>query len=241
MSQNDLQQLNSELELAEPQASVQAATDPDPKKKKILKFVDILLWVMIAVLAAALLVRVFFFTQITVSGESMMTTYESGDVVGVSKVRKPKRGDVVVFYKEAGTNKYLDVFSSGKSGDGNEHAKLIKRVVALAGDKLWVEFVDKDALGDRYKVVVETPDETLYENYYKRNGKLLDEQAFYVYGSLITGSDLGILADHVGKDNALTISDGCFFAMGDNRANSLDSRVHGEFPLAQLYGVVVKS
>lgn len=229
MSEQDLQQLNNEGE----------AAVVTPKKNKINKFVDILLWVMIAVLAVALLVRVFFYTQITVSGESMMETFHSGDVVGVSKVAKPKRGDVVIFYKEPGTNKFLDVFSPRKSGDDGEHAKLIKRVVALAGDRLWVEFVDEvDGVG-RYKVFVETPDGVLNENYYQRKKETLNEESFYVLDVPDTrGSGLGILAEHKSKETALTVSEGCFFAMGDNRANSADSRKHGEFPLKQLYGVV---
>ena len=250
--ENDLQQLNNEGEAVETVdngavadengGSViengEAAVNTKPKNKKLSKFVDVFLWVVIAVLALAVLFRAFVFTQITVSGESMMTTYRDKEVVGVSKVKQPKRGDVVVFYKEDGSNKFLDIFGSGKSGDDNEHTKLIKRVVALAGDKLWVEQIDGE--DNLYMVVIETSNgDVLYEDYYKRDGVVLDKEDFYVKGVLTKGSDLGILSQHIGKEKALEIPQNCFFAMGDNRVNSHDSRAFGAVPMSRLYGVVI--
>lgn len=226
MSEQDLQQLNSQTD-----------KNVDKKRKKINKIVDVMLWIVIAVLVVSLVVRAFFFTQITVSGESMMTTFHDKEVVSVSKVAKPKRGDVVVFYKNQGVNKFLDIFAPNKS-DESKYAKLIKRVVALAGDKLWVEEVD--GADNVYRVVVKTPNgEKLYENYYKRNGNVLAEQEFYIKGILVSGSDLGKLSEHKSEQNALVIDEGCFFALGDNRSNSHDSRAFGAVSLSRLYGVVI--
>ena len=237
MEEQDLQQLNS---IDEPIEQSEAVT-VTPQRKKLNKFVDVLLWVMIAVLAVAVLLRAFVFTQITVSGESMMQTYHNEDVVGVSKVKKLHRGDVVVFYKTDEANKFFDIFAANKSeNDDGKYSKLIKRCVALAGDKLWVEKVADTA--DYYMVVVETPDgEKLYEDYYEKNGETLDKETFYVTGTLQTGSDLGELRKHIGEENALIIPENCFFAMGDNRSNSSDSRSFGAVPVSRLYGVVVKS
>ena len=241
---NDLQQLNSEGETVETAdngenvANGASVAESNPKNKRLNKFIDVLLWVVIALLALAVVFRAFIFTQITVSGESMMETFHDKEVVGVSKVKRPERGNVVVFYKEDGSNKFLDIFGSGKSGDENEHTKLIKRVVATGGDKLWVEPVD--GIDNVYQVFVETPDgDVLYEDAYSNGGETLAKENFYIYGVLSQGSDLGVLSKHIGRDNALLIADGYFFAMGDNRSNSHDSRAFGAVPNTRLFGVVI--
>ena len=237
MEENDLQQLNSQPDgVSQPDEAPQ--TTVSPQRKKLNKVLDVLLWVIIALLVVAVLVRAFVFTQITVSGESMMDTLLDKEVVDVSKVKKPQRGDVVVFYKHDVQNKFLDIFASRKTGDDDEFTKLIKRVVAIAGDKLWVEKVD--GLNDTFRVVVQTADgQKLYENYYEKDGEALPEEAFYIRGVLATGSDLGELRNHVGEANALVIEADHFFAMGDNRGNSSDSRAFGAVPTSRLYGVVI--
>ena len=240
---DDLQQLNNEDDSAEngvasnnPPIDGEKVAEPSPKNKKLNKVIDIVLWVLIVALALAVVFRAFIFTRITVSGVSMMTTYHDKEVVGVSKVKKPHRGDVVIFYKEDGSNKFLDIFGSGKSGDDDGHTKLIKRVVALAGDKLWVELLD--GMDNVYQVVIETVDgDIIYEDYYKRDGVALKPEDFYIHDL----QKLGILAEHIGQENALEIPANFFFAMGDNRANSSDSRYFRAVPMSRLYGVVVNT
>ena len=221
-------------------------------KNRLNKVIDVFLWVIIAVLFVAVLVRVFAFTQITVSGVSMTSdyyategtehynpdlTFHDKEVLGVTKLKTPKRGDVVIFYENDGNNKFFDVFSSSKTDADGKHKKLIKRVVAIAGDKLWVEKVDGTDI--TYLVVVETSDgQQLHEDYYVHNGEVLDAEAFYITDMARSG--LGLLAEHVGKENALPIEDGFFFAMGDNRANSSDSRSFGAVPFSRLYGVATR-
>ena len=235
--ENDLQQLNNDVETAD---GGDTATTSAPKNKKFSRFVDILLWVLIAILAVALVMRAFVYTQITVSGASMMETFHDKEVVGVSKIKAPKRGDVIVFYKQDGANKFFDIFSSGKSGDDNEHTKLIKRLVAISGDKLWVEQVEGN--DDLYYVVIQTADGTLlYEDSYVRNGETLNKESFYIQRAVSNGSGLGNLVSHIGRENALEIADGYFFAMGDNRVNSSDSRAFGVVPTSRLYGVVINA
>ncbi|MCH5152718.1 MAG: signal peptidase I [Clostridiales bacterium] len=199
------------------------------------KFWDVVLWVLIAVLAIAVIVRVFVISNVAVSGESMMETYHDGQTVVVNKLAKPKRGDVVVFYKNPVKSKFLGSFARGDSvQDGGEYYKLIKRVVALGGDKLWLE-----SLGDgKYKLVVQTPGgDILHEDYYKKDGETLSVDCFILSDSGL--SSLGRLADTT-EQAPLLIEEGYFFAIGDNRANSDDSRGKlGPVPLTQLFGVVI--
>lgn len=229
MEQNGNEQLN--IEAVSPPTGDGVAVAEQPKKK-INKFWDILLWVLIAVLAVAVMVRAFVYTNVTVSGESMSSTYSDGEVVHVNKLTKLKRGDVVVFYKYDVDSKFKALFASGADvQSGGKYEKLIKRVVAVEGDSIWVEATDGG-----YKLVVKTADGAeIYEDYYKKGKAALNADNF-VLPNTVQG--LGQLSGHT-KDNPLVIEAGHFFAMGDNRGNSEDSRGNlGQVPLDRLYGVV---
>ena len=222
------------------------------EKRKRSRFWDILLWVLIAVLAVAVIVRTFVISNVSVSGESMTSpyyntaetehynpklTYHDGDTVTVNKLKSPARGDVVVFYKKAVKSKFLGAFARGEDvKEGGEYYKLIKRVVALEGDKLWLEPIE----GNKYRLVVKTADgDLLHEDYYKKNGKTLSADCFVL--SAKDNGGLGCLANCT-EQNPLVIEAGHFFALGDNRSNSADSRGNlGPVPLSQLFGVVVRN
>ena len=204
-------------------------------KRKRVKIWDVILWVLIVVLAIAVFIRAFVISHVTVSGDSMMETYHDGDTVTVNKVKKLQRGDVVVFYKNPVKSKFLALFARGDSVEHDgEYYKLIKRAVALGGDKLWVEPLDEGT----YKLVIQTPDgEILHEDYYQKNGETLDENCFILSEKEVSG--LGCLKNCT-QQNPLVIEEGYFFAIGDNRGNSDDSRGKlGQVPLSQLFGVVV--
>ena len=222
-------------------------------KKNILKFWDVVLWLLIIVLAIAVLLRALVFTNITIDGESMTAsyyngqefdtynpdmTYHDGQVVRVFKLAKPKRGDVVVFYKKD-VNGFADrvkaLFARGDEvKSGGKYEKLIKRVVAVEGDSIWVELIDGKE--NQYRLVVQTADGTLLrEDYYKLGGQVLSEEAFVITPHMTWG--LGDL-ENTTADNPLVISANHFFVLGDNRDNSFDSRRLGEISVDQLYGVV---
>ena len=223
------------------------------ERRKRNKVFDIVLWVLIVVLAIAVVIRAFVVSKVTVSGDSMTSayyglessehykpalTYHHGDTVTVNKLKQPKRGDVVVFYKKPVKSKFLGMFARGDSieQDG-KYYKLIKRVVALGGDKIWLE-----PLGEgQYRLVIQTPEgQTLHEDYYQKNGETLDADCFILYSATVSGvkSGLGCLKDCF-EQNPLVIEEGHFFAMGDNRVNSDDSRGDlGPVPISQLFGVV---
>lgn len=244
-----MDQDNLQLNIDELGESLELSGETAQKRKRS-KIWDIVLWVLIVALAIAVCVRAFVISKVAVSGESMTAdyyeqqdtdhynpqlTYHSGDKVTVNKLAKPQRGCVAVFYKNPVKSKFLGLFARGSSIEqGGEYYKLIKRVVALGGDKIWLE-----SLGDgKYKLVVLVPDavdgKLLYEDYYKKNNKTLDAQCF-----ILENGTLGCLEGHT-ADNPLVIEEGHFFAIGDNRANSSDSRGElGQVPLSQLFGVVI--
>lgn len=220
-----------------------------PKKRPFAsRLFDVLLWVLIAVLAVAVCLRLFVFGRITVVGKSMTAeyytnealtsynvelTYHDGDVVHVNKLVKPNRGDVAVFYKQS-VNKFGAIFATAND---ETYKKLIKRIVALGGDQLSLE-QEGEA---HYRLVIVTPDgETLYEDYYVKDGTVLDADAFLLSSDDDLG--LGCLKNAVqGSPDFVpyTVAENCFFALGDNRAHSDDSRGKlGDVPLEQLYGVV---
>lgn len=180
--------------------------------EKIDKIADILLWVIIIILIALVLIRYLVIGSIGVSGTSMYDTYVNGETVTVLKVKTPQRGDVAVFYKYPVNNKYIAMLHFAQGGSGEQYEKLIKRVVAVEGDTIWVEQTDNG----KYVFVVETPDgQQLREDYYvDRNGEKMEQ---------FTMSKISALKYYT-VDNKLTIPSGCFFAMGDNREVSLDSR-----------------
>lgn len=216
-----------------------------PPKRSRIKAVDVFLWVLVAVLAVALVLRVFFFGKIVIEGSSMTTPYYldqpelnffEEDRVWVNKVSKPSRGDVVVFYKNDIDSKLKAAFASGDElGEGGKYQRLIKRVVALEGDSIWVEPVE----GGKYRLVVlpKGADTPIAEDYYTKNGHLLDPEAFLM--STVDARYMDGLKD-TSAQNPHVVKEGCFYAMGDNRDVSKDSRSDlGDVPFDRLYGVVL--
>lgn len=213
-------------------------TQKDAKRKRIDTALNIAIWVAIAVLIVLVVLRVFVFTNIRVVGESMSDTYKAGDVVTVNKTAGIKRGAVAVFYSKDVDNKFAAMFASPEdSAEGGKYEKYIKRVVAVAGDKLWVESTGENSM--MYRLVIETPDgHQLREDYYKR-GKTEISERLICDDATVAVTGLGKLLTGTSKDNPLVISEGHFFAMGDNRYNSHDSRFFGEVPVSRLFGIVL--
>lgn len=133
---------------------------------------------MVFSLVVIVLLYTFFFRVITVSGGSMENTLTGGDRVIVRCIAyKPQRGDIIV----------VDSFS-------RYGAPLVKRVIALAGDEVNIDF-------STGAVTV--------------NGQLLDEP--YLYNGELTTKSYDVTFP-------LTVSEGCVFVLGDHRGVSLDSR-----------------
>ena len=148
------EQAPDSVQPAEPTAE---QAQKDAKRKRIDTALNIAIWVAIAVLIVLVVLRLFVFTNIRVVGESMSDTYKAGDVVTVNKTAGVKRGAVAVFYTKDVDNKFAAMFASPEdSAEGGKYEKYIKRIVAVAGDKLWVESAGENSM--MYRLVIETPD-----------------------------------------------------------------------------------
>jgi signal peptidase I len=181
------------------------------------------------VILIVLVLRSFLFEPFRIPSGSMMPTLLAGDFILVNKyaygirlpvletkiidIGEPKRGDIVVFrYPEDPSVDY------------------IKRIVGLPGDHL------------RYE------DKILYVN-----GQKMDQQYLGEYVGVGAGlgmSGAGLRLEHLsGVDHQILIQNrrriaegeyivppGSYFAMGDNRDNSNDSRFWGPVPEKNLVG-----
>ena len=188
----------------------EAEKEKSPKKKS-----GSLLYTIIAVLSVLILgVRIWWvnsFGIVQVDGNSMLQTLEDGDQLLMQFVhdgRGLKRGDVIV----VNTGGYTEV----KDEAGNQINFLIKRLIAVEGDK--VRCTDGEI-------------EICYagtENYVP----LFEPYAYYD-GSKAT------------YDFEYVVGEGEIFFLGDNRLHSLDSRYNENgshlshlYKATDVYGIV---
>ena len=227
------------------------ASPAEPKRKrKVGRILTVLLIVAVVAFVGCLMFRWFWISNITVSGISMLPNYKGDkkdhDVVWVNKTITPNRGDVVVFYIND-VNKFLGEFASRS----NEQYKMyIKRVVAVEGDSIWWE---RSEGGDDWCVLkIKKADGTILTenegtNIYYRHGKQVQfytvndgEMSTVPYFKKPTAADSQEEFSHYYSEiKAYTVPKGYFFALGDNRNSSHDSRALGAIPISRLYGVVI--
>ncbi|MCE2516672.1 MAG: signal peptidase I [Alphaproteobacteria bacterium] len=209
----------------------------EKQKKQDNWFVDTAKTVFWAVLIAVVF-RSFLFEPFSIPSGSMIPTLKVGDYLFVSKYSygysrysfplgivpipgriaqsEPERGDVIVFRKP-----------------GAEHIDYIKRVVGLPGDEVYVKDGILHLNGEpvsREKVATATADNGLIS----RNATVYKETLPEGRVHLIQE-----LSDQDSMDNTIpvTVPEGHYFFMGDNRDNSRDSRAEvGFVPAANLVG-----
>jgi len=183
----------------------------------------------------ATLIRVFIVQPFKIPSTSMYPTLKVGDRIFVSKfiygakvpfinkktpaVREPRRGDIVVFvsatdlkYPEP-EEEYIRIMGPVFFNKDKKHLKwyapryLVKRLIGLPGDKIQI----KD--GDVYV-----------------NDEVLDEPFIIKTFNYFNAGEYG------NESKPITVPEGSYFLLGDNSANSVDSRFWGFVSESHLTG-----
>ena len=202
------------------------ATEKKPEKKK--ETLPESIAGVASVLVSGLFIITFVLQAFEIPTGSMENTLLIGDHVFVDRLsptmkaayvgplmayRKVRQGDIIVFLKPSEPGLYL-----------------VKRIIGLPGDRIHL----RDGVVYRNGVALNEPylnPDHGYPNGYRDN-----------FPTVSPSGDLNvlpewplILREHV-KDGELVVPPGNYFGMGDNRANSLDSRYWGFIPEENVIG-----
>ena len=192
------------------------------------------------VLLAVLVLRAFIVEPFRIPSGSMMPTLLVGDFILVNKFSyglrlpvthhkvtsgdKPKRGDVVVF-------RYPQ----------DESQDYIKRVIGLPGDH--VSYYNRKLSINGEALNIEA--DHVYQGLADQNGMQKASgcdragAGCQVFVESNDGVDYTVMTNPVttyGINGEVTVPEGHFFVMGDNRDHSNDSRIWGYVPEANLVG-----
>jgi len=214
--------------------SKESAEQEEPAKKSktnsVLRQVAELPVLIVLAFGIAVIIKVFLVQAFFIPSASMNPTLVRGDRVLVEKIGyrigEPKRGQVIVFAQEtAGEAPDLpaseDIRNFFRELIGlptGEETDFIKRVVAVGGDVITYQ-------GNSRKLVV--------------NGERVDEP--YIKGGRDTSSTKISRANCKSMqleagDDGCRVPAGAVFVMGDNRGNSMDSRVFGPVEESEIVG-----
>jgi len=175
------------------------------------------------VLALVLVLRSFFMEPYQIPSGSMLPTLTVGDFIVVNKfeygVRLPVLGTKIFDHNEPQVGDVM-VFKYPV----DPAVKFIKRVVGVPGDKL------------QYRDKVLTVNGVVLSQTYLKDQTSTTEQ----YAELIDGVEHQIWRNkNAGRNWAVTVPEGQYFMMGDNRDGSNDSRYWGFVPEENITGKAI--
>lgn len=192
-----------------PQASTVVSSGQDQKSDNFRNIISTLLVLLIAPIVAFLLTA-YVFQSYQVDGPSMETTLQNNNRLIVWKV--PRTWARITGHPYVPSRGNIIIFNTNGLPDFGESGKqLIKRVIGLPGDR----------------VVVANNVITIYD---KQHPHGFQPDATMPYGKVIHGTQ--------GSEN-IVIPQGYVFVCGDNRDDSLDSRVFGPVPVSDIVGKLV--
>ena len=186
---------------------------PTPSKKEGFNSILSTIAILIAAPLIAIFLTTFVFQSYEVDGPRMETTLENHDRLLVLKVPKTMASLLHRDYVPARNDIIIfktNAVHDGSLDDGSEK-QLVKRVIGVPGDR----------------VVVKNGNITIYNTEHPE-GFNPDQ-----------GQDHGDSVSVTPGDVDITIKDGEVFACGDNRVNSLDSRVIGTISSKDIIGKLV--
>ena len=192
------------------------------------------------VILVVFLVRSFIVEPFKIPSGSMMPTLLAGDFILVNKftyglrvpilnstflaINKPARGDVIVFHYPP-----------------NPSIDYIKRVVGLPGDKIGYQdkrltingqAIPVESAGD-YEYVMSGLNVVQAKQYHEQLGSKNHDILVH---NVVGNYDADTIGAKFAEGQEVTVPDGQYLAMGDNRDNSSDSRVWGFVPEQNLVG-----
>ena len=196
----------------------------DLEKRENLK--EVIEWIMCIAIAIilALLVRHYVFTPTVVRQISMKPTMQENDRLilerwSITTGKEIKRGDIITF--EAPSHDEKTILSINKEKPiavyNNQPEGLLSKFIYYVLESTKTSYIKRviGVAGDHILI----QDGKVY-----LNGKELNEE--YLHDG-VTTQKAGIFYD-------ITVPDGCIFAMGDNRGESMDCRAFGCIPLDKV-------
>lgn len=125
----------------------------------------------------------------------------------------------------------------------DENTMIIKRVIALAGDRVRYQYNEDEGI---YQLYINN--QLKIEDYTKQNITRADlvshtNSVFYEDPTDVSGYNpmaslkIGQM-DNFDDDGNYVVPDGQIFVMGDNRLMSVDSKTHGGYETSKIVGVV---